>query len=110
MKKKVSKKKKTDLRISLYIYKIHKILALIKNHLNYHKINTFKFFFKKYNKLLFFKQLIFLHYIMMKNPKPEEEKIIKDIRNLFRLKKETKEIKYMVLRNIKNLFEYEKEE
>ena len=46
----------------------------------------------------------------MKNPKPGEEKIIKDIRNLFRLKKETKEIKYMVLRNIKNLFEYEKEE
>ena len=64
----------------------------------------------------------------MKNPKPEEEKIIKDIRNLFRLnkeqtdtaikdirnlfrlKKETREIKYIVLRNIKNLFEYEKEE
>ena len=65
---------------------------------------------------------------MVKNPKPEEEKIIKDIRNLFRLnkeqtdtaikdirnlfrlKKETREIKYIVLRNIKNLFEYEKEE
>ena len=25
---------------------------------------------------------------MMKNPRPEEEKLIKDIRNLFRLKKE----------------------
>ena len=46
----------------------------------------------------------------MKNPKPEEEKIIKDIRNLFRLKKETKEIKDTVLRNIRNLLEYEKEE
>ena len=27
---------------------------------------------------------------MMENPRPEEEKIIKDIRNLFRLKKRTK--------------------
>ena len=26
----------------------------------------------------------------MKNPRPEEEEIIKDIRNLFRLKKRTK--------------------
>ena len=29
----------------------------------------------------------------MKNPSPEEENIIKDIRNLFRLEKETKPIK-----------------
>ena len=41
---------------------------------------------------------------------PEEENIINDLRNLFRLKKEIKEIKDMVLRNIKNLFTYEKEE
>ena len=65
---------------------------------------------------------------MMKNPRPEQEKIIKSIRNLFRLKKEqngtaiksvkiifrlkrkNKGIKHKVLRNIKNLFEYEKEE
>ena len=65
---------------------------------------------------------------MMKNQRPKEEKIIKDIRNLFRLKKEqndtaikgvtnlfrlrqeVKGIKDIVLRNIKNLFEYEKEE
>ena len=33
----------------------------------------------------------------------------KDIRNLFRLKKEAKRIKDIVLRNIKNLFEYKKE-
>ena len=46
----------------------------------------------------------------MENPRSEEEKIIKDIRNLFRLKKEVKGIKDIVLRNIKNLFEYEKEE
>ena len=64
----------------------------------------------------------------MENPRSEEEKIIKDIRNLFqlkekqnataiedirnffRLKKEVKGIKDIVLRNINNLFEYEKEE
>ena len=65
---------------------------------------------------------------MMRNPRPEEEKIIKDIRNLFRLKtvlnytavkhirnlfrqeKETKVIKDRNLRDIKNLFEHEEEE
>ena len=46
----------------------------------------------------------------MENPRPEEEKIIKDIRNLFRREKETKEIKDRILRDIKNLFEHEKEE
>ena len=46
----------------------------------------------------------------MKSPKSEEEKMNKDIRNLFRLKKGVKGIKDIVLRNIKNLFEYEKEE
>ena len=46
----------------------------------------------------------------MENPRPEEKKIIKDIRNLFRLKKETKAIKNRILRDIKYLFEHEKEE
>ena len=64
----------------------------------------------------------------MENPRFEEEKIIKDIRNLFRLKKEqndtaikdignlfrlkkeVKGIRDIVLRNIENLLEYEKEE
>ena len=63
----------------------------------------------------------------MENPRPEEGKIIKDIRNLFRLKKElnytaikdirslfrlekeAKLIKDRKLRDIKNLFEHEKE-
>ena len=49
-----------DLRISflnfnfVMIYIIHKILVLIKNHLNYLKHKIFKFFFKKCNRLLFF--------------------------------------------------------
>ena len=34
---------------------------------------------------------------------------IKDIRNLFRLEKENKGIKYRILRDIKNLFKYEEE-
>ena len=34
---------------------------------------------------------------MVENPRPEEENIIKDIRNLFRLKKETKAIKDRIL-------------
>ena len=63
---------------------------------------------------------------MMENPRPEEENIIKDIRNLFtlkktnytasknirntfRLEKETKAIKNRILRDIKNLFEHEEE-
>ena len=74
-----------DLRISILnlnfamIYIIHKILVLIKNPMNYFKDNIFEFFFKKYNTLFFSK------YVMMENPRSEEEKIIKDIRNLFRL-------------------------
>ena len=49
-----------DLRISLLnfnfvmIHIIHKILVLIKNHMNDLKDNIFEFFFKKYNRLLFF--------------------------------------------------------
>ena len=64
----------------------------------------------------------------MDNPRPEEEKIIKyisnlfrlkkqlnhtaieDIRNLFRREKETKEIKDRILRDIKNFSEHEEEE
>ena len=42
--------------------------------------------------------------------KEQNETAIKDIRNLFRLKKEIKGIKNILLTNIKNLFEYEKEE
>ena len=40
----------------------------------------------------------------------EEENVIKDTRNLFRLEKETKAIKDRILRDIKYLFEPEEEE
>ena len=42
---------------------------------------------------------------MKKNLRPEEEKIIKDITNLFRLEKNAKRTKDKILRDIKNLFE-----
>ena len=69
-----------DLKISLLnfgfvmIYIIHKILLLLKSHMNYLKDNIFKCFFKEYHRLL-------------EKLRPKEENIIKDIRNLFRLKK-----------------------
>ena len=47
---------------------------------------------------------------MTKNPRPEEENTIKDIKNLFRLEKETKATKDKILRDTKNLFEHGKEE
>ena len=40
----------------------------------------------------------------------KEEKIIKDLRNLFRLKKENKVMKGRRPRDIRNLFEHEEEE
>ena len=47
---------------------------------------------------------------MMKNPGTEEQNIIKYIRNLFRLEKETKVIKDRILRDINNFFEHEEQE
>ena len=37
----------------------------------------------------------------------EEQKVIKDVKNIFRLGKETRAIKGRILRNIKNIFEHE---
>ena len=42
---------------------------------------------------------------MMKNLRPEEENLIKNTTNLFRLEKDTKGIKDKILRDIKNLSE-----
>ena len=41
----------------------------------------------------------------MENPRPEGEKIIKDIRNLLRLKKE---LNYTAIKDIRNLFRQKK--
>ena len=80
--KKIKKKKKNykkqnlleDLKKSLLsfsfimIYKIHKKVVLIKNHLNYSKYYILECFFKKYNRLLFFKKIISF-FIMYNNGK-----------------------------------------
>ena len=42
----------------------------------------------------------------MEHPKLEEEKIIKDIKNLFRL---NKEVNHTAVKDIRNLFRWEKE-
>ena len=77
--------KKSLLNFSfIMIYRIHKILVLIKNHLNYLKDNIFECFFKKHNGLLFKTKKT---KNKIENPRPEEKKN-KDVRNIFRLKKE----------------------
>ena len=43
---------------------------------------------------------------MMENPRSEKQNIIKDLRNIFRLKKE---LNYIVIKDIENLFRLEKE-
>ena len=78
------------------IYVIHKILSLLKNYLNYLKDNIFEFFFS-----------LFSQNIMIESPRSLEEKIIKNIRNLFRQDNEAKAIKDRILRDIKNLFGHE---
>ena len=55
------------------------------------------FHFKKKKKIS--------QYIMMENLSPKEENIIKNIRNLFRLKKEQN---YTVVKDIKNLLRLKK--
>ena len=68
-------------------YIVHKIIVLLKNRLIYLKDN-FGFFFKEYGRLFFFFwNNFFSRHIMMESLGLEEEKVIKDITNLFRLKK-----------------------
>ena len=70
---------------------IHKILNMPKNHLKYLKNSILKCFLKEYNSLLFLKKKIFFsQHIMMESLSLEEENIIKDLRNLLRLRKGTK--------------------
>ena len=70
------------------IYIIHKMFVLFKNHLNSWKIVFSNAFFKEYN--WFFFNLFFSHHTMIESLSLEEENIIKDIRNLFKLKVRTK--------------------
>ena len=103
-----------DLKLSLLnfnfvmIYIVHKMLALPKNHLIYLKDSIFECFLKEFNRLLFsLKKVKFLsQHIMMESLNLEEENIIKDIRSLFRLRKEQN---YIAIKDIRNLLRQEKE-
>ena len=58
------------------IYIIHKMLVLLREHLNYLKHNIFECFIKEYNThLLFLKKLIFSQFIMMESLSLAEKKL-----------------------------------
>ena len=101
-----------DLRMPLLkfkfvmIYITHKMLVLYKNCLNYLKDSIFECFFESSITDLYYYFLKFFFHVMMENPRLNKENIIKNIRNLFRLEKETKAINDRILRDIKNHFEY----
>ena len=88
---------------------------MLINHLNYLRDNTFQPSLRSTIES-FFPKIFFSQNVMMENPNPKEENIttdiinlflicnaVKDIRNLFRIEKETKAIKGRILRDIKNL-------
>ena len=88
------------------IYIIHKMLVLLKNHQNYSKESISECFFKEHN-IIFFSNKLLTQHIIMESLSFDEENMIKNIRNLFRLERETKEIKDRILKDIKNHFEHE---
>ena len=81
---------------------IQKMLVLLKNYLNYLKDSIFECFFKEYNRLLVF----FSQHIIIESLSLQEEIIIKDIRNVSRLKKE---LNYTAIKDTRNLFRIGKE-
>ena len=67
---------------------IHKMLVLLENYLDYLKDSIFECFFKEFHRLLFKKKKIFFsQHIIIKCLSLEEENIIKDKINFYRLKK-----------------------
>ena len=91
---------------------IHKILVLLKmTRILKQFLRSIKNTYFFYKKVIFFSQQI-----MMESPGLGKENIIayirdwkiKDIINIFRLKKENKAIKYRMLRDIRNVFRLEK--
>ena len=87
---------------------IHKMLLLLKNHLNYLKDSIFESFFKEYNRLFLKKDHFhkFPQHLMVQSLSLEEGKIIKNMRNLFRLKKFR--LNYTVIKDIRKSFRLEK--
>ena len=70
------------------IYIIKKKLVLLKNHLNYLKEILGKWVFKGYNRIFEKDIYIFPQHLIMESLCSQKENRIKDITNLFRLKKE----------------------
>ena len=71
----------------IMIYIIHKVLVLLKNHMNYLKDSISKCFVKSIIDFYFFtKRIYFFAQHMIGNPRREKENMIKDKRNLFRPK------------------------
>ena len=91
------------------IYKVHKILVLLKNYLNYLKDSILECFFKEYNRLSFYFFIyLFIYFNIFFSAyndgkfKSWRKKTIKDIRNPFRLKKE---LNYTAIKDTKNLLD-----
>ena len=67
---------------------IHKMLVLLENYLDFLKDSIFECFFKEFHRLLFKKKKIFFSQHMIINCLSlEEENIIKDKINFYRMKK-----------------------
>ena len=88
----------------IMIYTVQKLLVLIKSRLNDLKDNISEWFFKEYGILLIFlKNWFFSKYILMESLSLEEENIIKDIRNLFILKKDISKLRQKKKQKLKQL-------
>ena len=82
------------------------MLVLFKKLHEFFKVSIFEYFFKEYNRLLFFfKKKKISQYIMIESLSLKEENIITDIRNLFRL---NKKLNYTTIKDIRNLFRLKK--
>ena len=66
------------------IFIIHNMLLLLKNCPNYLKVSFFEYFYSEYNRLVLM-LIFFSQHIMMARLSLEEEIIIKDIINFFRI-------------------------
>ena len=89
------------------IYILHKMLAFLKDHLNYLKAVLFLNAFLRSVIDLFF-VFCFLFFITYNNGNFKSwRRKHKGIRNLVRLEKVTEAIKGRILRDVKNLFEHE---
>ena len=106
-KKKIMKKLLADIKIQqvsfIMLCATHKVSVLLKI------TRMSKRFLRSIIDFYFFKNLLFFsQHIMMETPRLEEENIIKDVRNQFRLEKLKKETTDTPIRYIRVFFETRK--